>query len=330
MTSVIELLGDHGLDPQRVSSGRELAVSCPLCGDQSKRMYVNAETAQWICFKCEERGGIYWLCRKVLGLDHFEAMRVIDQLPDTHTPDYHSRTTTFKLKVRRYAEDAAEGIVLPKDYHPLTDPSAPGERPFWMYLLSRGVLGQEVRDNEIGFCLTGHYKWRVIVPVRSKGVLWTFVARAIGNIEPKVLHPVGAQPRRALFGIDRLDSTTAIITEGVFDAIKVGDSAVATLGTNLTPYQRDLLHSKGVTSVIFLWDGDEAGRSGVYRAVEPMQAAGFAVKVAFLDEGEDPDTAPFFMIEKAILSAKEVRMFGATIDFPFEGAKTLDSLGPRW
>ncbi len=331
-TSVLELLGDHGLDPVRVASGRELAVSCPLCGDQSRRMYVNATTAQWICFKCEERGGIYWLCRKVLDLDHFEAMHVLDAMPDTHTPDYHARTTTFKLTERRVAEVTQESPVkLPDEYLPLTMPTAPGERPFWTYLLSRGVLGREVRDNEIGFCLTGFYKWRVIVPVRSAGVLWTFVARAIGDMVPKVLHPMGAQPTRALFGIDRLQTTgTAIITEGVFDAIKVGDSAVATLGTNVTPHQRDLLRGKGVKRVIFLFDGDEAGRTGYLRHAESMLAAGFAVKAAFLEEGLDPDTAPFFKIEEAIHRTIKLEDIGPVTPSTEAKANTLDFVGPKW
>ncbi len=331
-TSVIELLGDHGLDPVRVASGRELAVSCPLCGDQSRRMYVNAQTAQWICFKCEERGGIYWLCRKVLDLDHFEAMRVLDAMPYTHTPDYHARTTTFKLTQRRAEEQTQQSpVALPPEYHPLTEITAPGEYPFWQYLLTRGVEGREVRDNEIGFCLTGFFKWRVIVPVRSNGILWTFVARAIGDRVPKVLHPVGAQPKRALFGIDRLSTEgTAIITEGVFDAIKVGDAAVATLGTNVTPHQRDLLRDKGVKRVIFLFDGDQAGRDGYLRAAEPMLAAGFAVKVAFLDEGLDPDTAPFEHINWAILHAKELVGIGPVTLNTEARANTLDITTPRW
>jgi len=143
----------------------------------------------------------------------------------------------------------------------------------------------------------------VIIPVYSEGVMRTFVARRLSNEEPRVLYPDDSQPSHALFNIDNVKTGVVFLVEGVFDALKIGDAAVASLGTNLSAYQRDLLRRKGVKTVFLLWDGDPPGRAGATHVAEQLHAARFEVRLSLLPYGKDPASATWDEIQAAILHA---------------------------
>lgn len=293
----LDILAKHGLGPTLASDSREIIIHCVLCDHPVPKLYVNATTGRWICFHCEESGGPYKLCREVLGLDHFEAMYLLDKLKD------HAQTPGFQRQ-RELEEEIIERPIalLPEEYHPLTERGAPGEELFWRYLDCRGVTEEDVARYGIGFCLRGWYRYRVIVPVRTNGILYTFVARTVVDDEKRVLYPKGARPSHALFGYDQLDPTVVrpTLVEGVFDALRLGSGALATLGTNFSVEQRDLLVRKNIRHVLLLWDGDEPGRHGAAIMASRLQAAGFDVRVALLPEGIDPASASVDQIATAM------------------------------
>ncbi len=89
----------------------------------------------------------------------------------------------------------------------------------------------------------------------------------------------------------------AIITEGYMDTIACHQagitSAVATLGTALTPTHAKVLARLGKT-LYLLFDGDEAGQRAADRAVEVLFASNMDVKIATLSslkgvQAKDPD-----------------------------------------
>lgn len=295
----LDLLAEHGLDPIETSGGSEIAVRCPFCQDERPRLYANAETGAWICFRCEERGGPYRLLREVVELDHFQAMRAWERIKSKET-----RPPPLRPKVEQVPVE--QGITMPPEVHPLLSPRASSERIFWDYLRRRGLSATEVRQNRMGFALRGSYAYRVVIPVYSEGVMWTFVARSIIGGEPKTLHPPGSHPGHALFGIDRVTSPLIYLVEGIFDAIKIGTDAVASLGTNLSARQRALLRHRGVKAVVLLWDGDEPGRHGAARIADQLHAARFDVRVALLPPGHDPASADWDTIYTAVEEALPV------------------------
>lgn len=68
--------------------------------------------------------------------------------------------------------------------------------------------------------------------------------------------------------------------------------AVATLGTATTPDHAELLF-RNAPDVVFCFDGDKAGRSAAWRALEsvlPRMRDGRQAFFLFLPEGEDPDS----------------------------------------
>lgn len=104
-----------------------------------------------------------------------------------------------------------------------------------------------------------------------------------------------AQARQAV-----ADGHSLIVTEGYMDVIACHQAgfkgAVAPMGTALTDDQILLLW-KMIRSdekiPVLCFDGDNAGQRAASRAVErvlPLLQAGQSVKIAFLPDGEDPDT----------------------------------------
>lgn len=100
-----------------------------------------------------------------------------------------------------------------------------------------------------------------------------------------------------LFGIHQArhsirQEEAAVLVEGNFDVVSLHargiTNVVAPLGTAFTPEQAKLL-KRFAPSVVFLFDGDAAGRKAVRLSREAVRAAGLNARVAELPDGVDPD-----------------------------------------
>lgn len=87
-----------------------------------------------------------------------------------------------------------------------------------------------------------------------------------------------------------------VVVEGYMDVIALHQAglpiAVATLGTATTPEHTEVLF-RAAPDVVFCFDGDRAGRSAAWKALEsalPRLRDGRQAYFLFLPEGEDPDT----------------------------------------
>lgn len=100
-----------------------------------------------------------------------------------------------------------------------------------------------------------------------------------------------------LFGIHQArhairQQEVGVLVEGNFDVVSLHahgiENVVAPLGTAFTPEQAKLL-KRFAESVVFLFDGDAAGRKAVRLSREAVRAAGLSARVADLPDGMDPD-----------------------------------------
>lgn len=134
-------------------------------------------------------------------------------------------------------------------------------------------------------------------PVRSA---LRFVSKEAGGPPPKYINspesPVYTKGQM-LFGIHQArhairQSEVAILVEGNFDVVSLHargiDNAVAPLGTAFTAEQAKLLR-RFAPSVVFLFDGDAAGKKAVRLSREAIRSAGMNARVATLPDGVDPD-----------------------------------------
>ncbi len=102
---------------------------------------------------------------------------------------------------------------------------------------------------------------------------------------------------KVFFGLDKskralLDAETAIICEGQLDLISCYMAGVRNIvapqGTALTPEHARIL-KRYVEEVVLCFDADNAGQNAAIRSLDPLLAAGLAIRVAAIPSGKDPD-----------------------------------------
>lgn len=172
-------------------------------------------------------------------------------------------------------------------------------------LLKAGMIIQ--KDNPREGDERRHYdrfRHRIMFPIRdSRGRTVAFGGRVLGDDKPKYLNspetPVFHksaelyglyEAKRAGSKFDRI-----LMVEGYMDVIALAQNgirnAVATLGTATSERHLARLFRQ-TQEVVFCFDGDEAGRTAAWRALEttlPQMEDGRQVRFLFLPEGMDPD-----------------------------------------
>ena len=167
------------------------------------------------------------------------------------------------------------------------------------------------------------FRDRVMFPIRDKrGRVIGFGGRVINEGTPKYLNSPETRifhKGRELYGFYQAKVANpklekVLIVEGYMDVVSLAQQgifyAVAALGTATTPEHMSMLF-RATRQVICCYDGDRAGRSAAWRAMEnalPHLKDGIDLRFAFLPEGEDPDT----MVQKEGKDAFEQRMAKST------------------
>src|SRR5712691_22268 len=147
------------------------------------------------------------------------------------------------------------------------------------------------------------FRNRLIIPIcRDTGSVIAFGGRAVDpDQQPKYLNspetPIYSKGR-TLYGLHLSKNAIrqrkfAILVEGYFDFAQVYqagfEGVVASCGTALTPQQAQQLR-RFTNKVVISFDPDTAGQGAAVKSCEMLVEEGFAVNVAILPSGDDPDT----------------------------------------
>ncbi|MDB3946025.1 DNA primase [Gammaproteobacteria bacterium] len=244
-----------------------------------------------------------------------------ERAPDTITPallDSLSKANRFFKEQLRNHEESAEVIAYLKKRGLTGEIAALFDLGFappgWDNLVQTAADDAKVLETmaRAGLVATrqsgGYYdrfRSRVIFPIHdSKGRVVAFGGRIIGDGEPKYLNspetPVFHKGSE-LYNLHRARSPIAqqghsLVVEGYMDVVALAqygiDNAVATLGTATTTAHLQRLF-RLAPSIIFCFDGDQAGRAAAWRALEttlPELGGGRQASFLFLPDGEDPDS----------------------------------------
>jgi DNA primase len=165
-------------------------------------------------------------------------------------------------------------------------------------LLRAGIVVQR-EDGTV----VDRFRNRLIIPIcRDTGSVIGFGGRAVDtDQQPKYLNspetPIYSKGR-TLYGLNLSKNAIrqrkfAILVEGYFDFAQVYQAGfqgvVASCGTALTPQQAQQLR-RFTNKVVLSFDPDAAGQGAAAKSCEMLVAEGFAVNVAVLPAGDDPDT----------------------------------------
>jgi len=173
------------------------------------------------------------------------------------------------------------------------------QQGFSQAMLLRAGLVLQREDGTV----VDRFRNRLIIPIcRDTGSVIAFGGRAVDpDQQPKYLNspetPIYSKGR-TLYGLNLSKSAIrqrkfAILVEGYFDFAQVYQAGfqgvVASCGTALTPQQAQQLR-RFTSKVVLSFDPDAAGQGAAAKSCEMLVAEGFAVNVAGLPAGDDPDT----------------------------------------
>ena len=149
------------------------------------------------------------------------------------------------------------------------------------------------------------FRDRVMFPIRNrKGETIAFGGRIIGDGEPKYLNSPETSvfhKGKELYGLYELrrdvrNYNEILVVEGYMDVVMMShfgiQNVVATLGTAMSNTQVSNLF-RYTHSIVFCFDGDNAGQNAAYKAMEnalPVLHSEKDIKFLFLPDNHDPDS----------------------------------------
>lgn len=165
------------------------------------------------------------------------------------------------------------------------------------YLRERGFDLAMARNFDLSYCVRADGRFRqaqgrIIIPVDFDGVRVGWQGRYVGTPPPNVPKYYtcpGMAKSRILYNFDRArQHPFLVVTEGVTDAWRLGEMAVAIFGHDLSAEQTRLLRTySGRTRPVFmLLDGEEVERN--QRCVGKLRALGIPTASIQLPHRRDP------------------------------------------
>ena len=307
-------------------SGANQFGLCPFHSEKTPSFAVNQEKQIYHCFGCGKGGSVINFIMEIENLGYrdavaFLARRVGMAMPQEQD-DAESRKRARMLALNK---DAArffyEQLSTPAgrralDYMAQRRISPATAKNFGLgfapdswdslekAMRQKGYSDFEMADAGLvrrgksgGFYDT--FRNRLMFPVIDvRGSVIGFSGRILGDGEPKYMNSPETlvfNKSRNLFALNlakKSKSGYIILSEGNIDVVSLHqagfDSAVASLGTSLTPEQARLL-SRYTNQVIIAYDNDGAGIKASQRAIGILEKLDVKVKVLQLSGAKDPD-----------------------------------------
>lgn len=210
-------------------SGSERLYHCPKCNHHKNKLSINIEKDKFKCWVCDYRGSS--VRRVVRSYGNFSQLKLWDRLSGKIELSSFDSLLAEKLFGTTGGEKAL--VNLPSEFKTLTSSRHPtSATPALNFLHQRGVSKEDILRWKIGYCSTGDFGGRIIVPsFNMNGAVDYFIARSYTGDWRKYLAP--PVNRDLVFNDLYVDwDSDLVIVEGVFDAIIAGN-AVPILGTSL-------------------------------------------------------------------------------------------------
>jgi len=215
-------------------SGSEYLFACPACDHHKKKLSINVEKDKFKCWICEYRGNS--IRRVVRKYGDFKQLKEWDKYEKSFTHDLQSfqEIMNEKLFGKKEEIEPEQLIPLPSEFKTLTSKNLPiTASPAMRFLSERGITKTDILRWKIGYCGTGEYEGRVVIPsFAPTGGVNYFVGRRYDNNGRKYLSPPVSKD--IVFNELYIDwDSDLTIVEGVFDAIVAGN-AIPILGSTIS------------------------------------------------------------------------------------------------
>ena len=320
---IVDVVGSYVSLGKR--SGANLFGLCPFHNERTPSFAVNPAGQFYHCFGCGKGGGVINFIMEIENLSYPDAVAFLAKRAGMQMPeDSFDRDAKKRSRLLAANRDAArwfyEQLVTPEgkrctDYMAGRRISPAVARRFGLgfapqrseafldAMRQKGYSDWELSDADLirrgdhGFYST--FRNRLMFPIIDvRGNVIGFSGRALGDAGAKYLNSKDTlvfNKGRNLFALNLAKKSKAgyiILSEGNIDIVALHqagfDSAVASLGTSLTPEQARLI-SRYTNEVIIAYDNDGAGIKASQRAIGILERLDLKVRVLRMTGAKDPD-----------------------------------------
>jgi len=206
----------------------------------------------WHCWISEEKG------KSIRSL--FKKLKVSKEVWEEHNSIFSRK---YKYTNHQATHQATHQVVqLPKEYIPLWKPSNSIIRKHALqYLNGRGVTPHQIIKYEMGYCDSGIYQNKIIIPSYDKDArLNYFVGRSFYDTSMKHKNP---DVSKDIIGFEMMINwdLPIVLCEGVFDAITIRLNAIPLFGKSIQSKLLSEIIHRNVSKVYIALDGDALSNS---------------------------------------------------------------------
>ncbi|MEK9767350.1 MAG: hypothetical protein VW683_00400 [Betaproteobacteria bacterium] len=269
---------ENALGPAKRSSSGEHLFLCPFCYHHKPKLSINlgSKIGYWKCWVCGEGGKKLSSLLYKIGLPFDERKTILNDLGESAHLD-------------KSEEDSETPLRLPAEYRPFWNPQSHQHTFEYThalnFLIKRGLTREDILKHQIGYCFSGKYGSRIIIP--SFGFdnnLNYFVSRTYFGHTMKYLNPPTS--KNNIIFEQMIDwQQPIVLVEGVFDAITLRRNAVPLLGKILyTKLKQRLLRQKPPMVYVML---DNDAKKEAMQIDNWLRINGIQSKVVNMFDGKD-------------------------------------------
>ena len=298
---------------------------CPFHSEKTPSFSVSPDKQIYHCFGCGKGGGVISFIMEIENLSFPEAVAFLARRANMPLPEQENdRESKKRARILALNRDAArffyEQLQSPaggraRSYMAQRGISKAtavnfglGFAPDQWDALEKAMREKGYTTAELfdaGLIKQGKHGWydafrdRLMFPVIDvRGNVIGFSGRILGDGEPKYMNSPETlvfSKSHNLFALNLAKKSKAgyiLLAEGNVDVASLHqagfDSAVASLGTSLTPEQARLM-SRYVNEVVIAYDNDGAGQKAAQRAITILEKLDLRVRVLRMEGAKDPD-----------------------------------------
>ena len=270
------------------------AFHCPFCNHRKPKLEIKIVSDEnghnpWECWVCNTRGRTIKSLLRQMKIGKEEAIEVLKYVKKGERITYHD----------------LEVVELPKEFQPLYSASTTSfiANKVRRYLYKRGLTDNDFTKYNIGYCMTGDYAGRIIIPSYDENNnLNFFVGRTFEDAFMKYKNPSASKDIVVFENMINWDQPLVLV-EGVFDAMAVKRNAVPILGKTLSKSLMKKLISSKVQDIYIALDKD-AEKKAVSYSEQFLSMGKRVFFVNMLDK--DPSEMGFANFTKLVQQAEEM------------------------
>lgn len=253
-----DILGSH------TRTGSEYLFKCVFCNHHKKKLSVNLDKDKFKCWICNRAGPNHRLVKRLgtfLQQQTWKELTGVVEISEFEKIIFDQQSAV--------SDTEENNLLLPEEFETLCNKniSLVSTQPL-NYLQNRGIDKVDILRWKVGYCPSGKYENRIIVPSLSdEGKLNYFIARTYNKHWRKYLNP--PESKDIIFNELMVDwESDVVLTEGVFDAIKIENSIPllgSTLRENSKLFQKIIKHDPAIYMAL-----DPDAESKEYEMIESL------------------------------------------------------------